>query len=75
MFRLGFTLLPGSPQRDPIVTTALEGAQRRDIGDGGWGWDRKRSDVDICPLVAVTEAVWGLSMIPVVDYDLLQSFG
>lgn len=60
---------------DPIVTTALEGAQRRDIGDGGWGWDRKRSDVDICPLVAVTEAVWGLSMIPVVDYDLLQSFG
>ena len=27
------------------------------------------------PLVAVTEAVWGLSMIPVVDYDLLQSFG
>jgi hypothetical protein len=51
---------------DPILTTALGGAARRDVGDGAWAWARKRSDADICPLVAVTEAVWGLSTAPVV---------
>jgi len=60
---------------DPILTAALTGARRRDIGDGGWGWDRKRTDVDICPLVAVTEAVWGLSVLPIEpEYDLSLSF-
>jgi hypothetical protein len=47
---------------DPIVTTAIEGAATRDIGDGAWGWARKRSDVDISSLVALTAAAWGLSV-------------
>jgi hypothetical protein len=48
---------------DPILTDALRGAARRDVGDGAWAWARRRSDVDICPLVAVTEAVYGLSVV------------
>ena len=46
---------------DPILAAAIAGASRRDIGDGLWAWDRRRSDVDICPLVAATGALWGLS--------------
>jgi hypothetical protein len=49
----------------PQVDIALQGAVRRDIGDGGWAFGRKRSadaSVDISPLVAVTIARWGLSV-------------
>lgn len=59
---------------DPLVAAALEGARRRDLGDGGWGWARKRSDVDISPLVAVTLAHWALAQAPKV-YDIRKSFG
>jgi hypothetical protein len=55
---------PYSPLRhrgDPIVRTALESAVRRDIGDGGWGWTRRRTEADITPLVALTLAHWGWS--------------
>lgn len=45
---------------DPILSTALECAARRDVGDGLWTWTRRKSG-DICPLVAATEALWGLS--------------
>jgi phage terminase large subunit-like protein len=44
---------------------ALAGAIPRSIGDGMWAWGRIRSDrasIDISPLVAVTEALWGLSV-------------
>lgn len=43
---------------DPVLTRAIAGAGRRDIGDGLWAWSRRRSEVDIAPLVAVTEAIW-----------------
>jgi hypothetical protein len=46
---------------DPILTSAISGAGRRDIGDGMWAWSRKRSDVDIAPLVAATVARFGLA--------------
>jgi hypothetical protein len=46
---------------DLIVSAALESAVRRDIGDGGWGWARKRTDADITPIVALTLADWGWS--------------
>ena len=50
----------------PQVDLAIEGAIKRDIGDGGkWGFGRKRSaeaSVDICPLIAITAARWGLSV-------------
>ena len=42
---------------DPLLNAAVHGAKRRDLGDL-WAWDRKRSDVDISPLVAVTLARW-----------------
>jgi len=47
------------------VDLAVEGAVRRDIGDGGWAFGRRRSakvQVDICPLVALTMARWGLTV-------------
>lgn len=47
---------------DSLVTTAIIGAGRRDIGDGLWAWSRRRTiGVDIAPLVAVTEAHWLLT--------------
>lgn len=41
------------------LTTALAGATTRDIGDAGTAWGRRKSGVDISPLVAVTLAMWG----------------
>lgn len=40
------------------VAAALKGATRRPLGDS-WAWSRKNSTVDICPLVALTLALWG----------------
>lgn len=52
---------------DPIVQTALKGAARRDMGDGGWAFGRRKSDVDISPIVAVAEAHYGLVTAPADD--------
>jgi hypothetical protein len=49
---------------DPVLSRAIAGAGRRDIGDGLWAWSRRKSEADICPLVAVTLAHWGLSVSP-----------
>lgn len=40
----------------PELRAALEGAVRRPSDDGGWSWARRRSAVDISPLVAVSLA-------------------
>lgn len=40
----------------PALDAAVAAADRRDVGDGGWLWSRRRSTVDISPLVAVTLA-------------------
>jgi hypothetical protein len=45
------------PSAGPM-SRAVAGAGRRDIGDGLWGWVRRRSDADICPIVAATAARW-----------------
>ncbi|MFD7774269.1 terminase [Streptomyces sp. NPDC059753] len=42
------------------LASALAGAQKRPLGDA-WAWARRTVGVDISPLVAVTEAKWGLS--------------
>ena len=42
----------------PELADALRGATRRQLGDA-WAWDRKKSSVDISPLVACTLALWG----------------
>lgn len=45
----------GQRELDEAVTNA----DRRDVGDGGWLWSRRRSTVDIAPLYASTLAKWG----------------
>ncbi|HEY9315798.1 hypothetical protein [Williamsia sp.] len=44
---------------DPRLTDALQGAEKRVVGGGAWGWDYQ-SQVVISPLQAVTLAHWGL---------------
>jgi hypothetical protein len=41
---------------DPVLDAAVSAGRRRDVGDGGWAWGRKNSEVNIAPLVAVTLA-------------------
>ena len=43
----------------PLVT-AVAGARKRDLGEA-WAWARRGVGVDITPLVAATQAKWGLS--------------
>jgi hypothetical protein len=49
---------------DPVLARAIVAAGKRDIGDGLWAWSRRKSQADICPLVAATAAFWGLSVSP-----------
>jgi hypothetical protein len=59
---------------DPLLTTALNNAVPRSIGDGGKAFGRRSSTGDICPIVAVAQAVWGLSTLPPEpDYPLEDS--
>lgn len=46
-----------------VLTDAIRGASKRKLLDA-WAWDRSASSADICPLVALTGALWGLSTIP-----------
>lgn len=59
---------------DPILSTALECAARRDVGDGLWTWTRRKSG-DICPLVAATASLWALSTPPVKVAEPWAAFG
>jgi hypothetical protein len=45
----------------PELATALAGAKRRPLGDA-WAWSRVSESVDISPLVAATNALWGYEM-------------
>lgn len=45
-------------RNEPLMATALAGADKRPIGDG-WGWARRGVSVDISPLVGCTLAAWG----------------
>lgn len=42
------------------LAVSLRGATTRNIGDGGRAWDRRTASSDITPLVAATNALWGL---------------
>lgn len=61
-----------------LIDTALEGAVRRDIGDGAWAFGRKKSaaaNVDVAPVQALTQARWGLTIAePDTEHDLADSF-
>lgn len=45
----------------PLLATALAGAQKRPLGEA-WAWARRGVGVDISPLVAATNAKWGLGV-------------
>lgn len=49
---------------DPLLTVAIGGAVKREIGEGLWSWGRRKSVTDISPLVAVTGALWMLAQEP-----------
>jgi phage terminase large subunit-like protein len=44
---------------DRALTAALVSAVSRDVGDGMWAWNQRKSASDISPLNAVTGAAWG----------------
>jgi phage terminase large subunit-like protein len=56
----------------PELTAAVDGAVQRPIGEA-WAWGRKRSAVDISPLVACTLASWALASAP--QPDVFFAFG
>ncbi|WP_204044268.1 terminase large subunit domain-containing protein [Acrocarpospora phusangensis] len=47
----------------PELNSALAGAVKRPLA-GGWAWARTNPSVDISPLIALTNAVWGLELNP-----------
>ena len=55
------------------VTAALAGARKKDIGDGLWVFDRKKSETDIAPLEVVTLARHGWTVHGPTNYDLAGS--
>ncbi|KOG81243.1 MULTISPECIES: terminase [Streptomyces] len=56
----------------PLLATALAGAQKRPLGDA-WAWARRGGGVDISPLVAATHAKWGLGVEVEDDVDPLDN--
>lgn len=49
------------------IRAAIRGAQSRDLGDA-WAWARKRSSIDITPLVAGTLALWAAAQVSTGSY-------
>lgn len=45
----------------PELDAAVRGAEKRPLGDA-WAWNRRKSDIDISPLVACTLAIWGTAI-------------
>lgn len=52
---------------------AVRAAKKRDVGDGGWAFGRRVTELDISPLVAVTLALHGLAVHGSSRYDALAS--
>lgn len=52
--------VPVAHLEQPVLDAAAAAAQKKSLGDGAWGWDRRASKVDISPLVAATMA-YGLA--------------
>lgn len=57
---------PGERGGRDVLLEAVAGSARRKLGDA-WAFDRRTSTSDICPLVAVTGALWGLSVMPAAE--------
>jgi len=58
----------------PELTTAIAGATRRSIGDG-FAWDRRNATVNITPLVAVTNALYGFAQTAHIDSGPVELTG
>lgn len=56
---------------DALFTDALDGAVRRDIGEGLWVWTWRTSTSDITTLYGITGALWALAQNP--HYDPLAN--
>jgi hypothetical protein len=48
------------------LATAVAGAVKRPLGTA-WAWDQMASSVDITPLLAVSNALWGYSTRPLIE--------
>lgn len=48
--------VPVMHRSQPVLDGAAQIAQKKSLGDGAWGWDRKKSIDDISPLVSCTMA-------------------
>lgn len=59
---------------DPLFETALAGADRKDVGDGLFIWQRKGEQVvELSPLYGITGALWLLEVTRPEDYDVSRS--
>ena len=56
----------------PELTAAVAGAKRRQLGEG-FAWDRRAATVDITPLVAATNALYGFATRP--QDEQIEPFG
>lgn len=46
----------------PALILAMQEAVKKELGET-WAWNRSKSPVDVAPLCAATEALWGLEML------------
>jgi hypothetical protein len=49
---------------NPVLSESLAGARRKDLEEGGWVWDWKRSAPNPAPIAAATGALWLLESSP-----------
>jgi hypothetical protein len=59
----------------PELTSAVAGAVTRSMGPGATTWDAKNALVDITPLVAATNALYGLAVYGHIDDGPIQLEG
>lgn len=59
----------------PVLDVAASCAATKALGDAAWVWDRRKSPLDISPLVAVTGAAWALMTAPVVTVSSYEERG
>jgi len=59
---------------DPLFEAALEGADKKDVGDGLFIWTRRGEQlVELSPLYGITGALWLLEVTRPEDYDVSRS--
>lgn len=60
---------------EPLLTESLAGAEIRELDQGMWSWDWKRSRGDVSLIAAAASALWLLELKQGAEYDLSESFG